>query len=159
MTNEEWDRRTEVVAAALDQTNPKDLAGQKKTPLRLVSPIALAHIAFAMRHGAEKYGPYNWREKQIGYSLYIEAAKRHLDLLADGEDIDDESGHHHAAHVAACALIILDALECESLIDDRHKTGKLLGVYKRLQQAALDRHPHPTVGGPSELPWRRPENG
>ena len=103
-------------------TNPKDLVGEKKTPLRLVPKVAIAEMARVMELGANKYGPYNWRDNAVKLSIYIEAARRHLDLLEHGEDLDEESKANHAAHTMACMAIVLDANACENLIDDRHKS-------------------------------------
>jgi hypothetical protein len=115
-----------------DPTNPKDLAGQKKNPLRLLPPVGLAYVAMAMKSGAKKYGPANWRDLKISHSVYLEAALRHIELALDGEMADEETGLPHEAHAAACMLILLDAMECDCLIDDRKKTGKLLALFKRL---------------------------
>ena len=52
---------------------------------------------------------------------YIGAMKRHLDALLDGEDEAHDSGVHHLGHVNATTAILLDAMECGKLIDDRPK--------------------------------------
>jgi hypothetical protein len=41
----------------------------------------------------------------------------------DGEAIADDSGCHHLAHVMACCAILLDAMECGALNDDRPVPG------------------------------------
>lgn len=104
-------------------TNPKDLHGVKKPPLGLVPPAALILTAKAMQHGAEKYGPYNWREKAVRNTVYIDAAMRHLMRYLDGEDVDTDSGVPHVAHVAACMSILMDATEFGNLRDDRPIAG------------------------------------
>ena len=119
---------------ASDTTNPKDIQGQKKTPLRLISDIAMTYLARVMGLGAKKYGPYNWRDKKVKWTVYLEAARRHIALAADGEDADPESGMPHEAHAMACMAILLDAKVTDSLIDDRHKTGKLAGLMKQLDE-------------------------
>lgn len=116
-------------------TNPKDLVGEKKTPLRLVPKVAVAEMARVMELGAKKYGPYNWRENDVRLSIYIEAARRHLDLLEHGEDLDCESGANHAAHVMACMGIVLDASATGNLIDDRYKNESIV---KKLHQLSGD---------------------
>lgn len=121
-------------SSPLDPLNPKDVQGQKKTPLRLVPPVAIAYMAHVMRVGALKYDPYNWRAQSIGHVLYLEAALRHINLALDGEDFDEESGLPHQAHAMACMAIVLDALESGTLKDDRHKSGKLSALFKRLQR-------------------------
>lgn len=106
-------------APAPDPTNPKDLLGIKKAPLRCV-PHALRILAApACALGASKYGPYNWRSNAVRMSVYLEAIDRHLAAFADRQDTDPESGASHLSHVAACLAIIADAEGIGKLIDDR----------------------------------------
>lgn len=109
--------------AKTDEPNPKDLIGLTKPPLRLVPPAAMICMSKVMALGADKYGPYNWREHPVRRTVYIEAAMRHLLQALDGEDVDPESGQTHEAHAAACMAIILDAEACGNLIDDRPLPG------------------------------------
>lgn len=104
-------------------TNPKDAVGDTKPPLHLVPPVALLHMAKVFELGANKYGSYNWRSNDVRLTVYISAAMRHLALLLDGETVDRESGQPHAAHVADCMAIILDATAGGNLIDDRPTPG------------------------------------
>lgn len=104
-------------------TNPKDRVGIKKPPVHLVPAAGIIEMAMAMKNGALKYGPYNWRSHPVNLTVYIGAAQRHLLQLLDGEDAASDSGCHHAAHVAACMAIILDALATGNLIDDRPVKG------------------------------------
>lgn len=103
--------------------NPKDALGAKKPPLTLVPPALAIYTSRVMELGAKKYGPYNWREFPVKYTVYIEAAMRHLYAAFDGEDIDPESNMPHIAHAAACMAILLDALALGNLIDDRPIKG------------------------------------
>ena len=98
--------------------NPKDLIGAKKAPLRLVPPALTIEVARVMKLGAEKYGPYNWREYSVKLSVYLEAMLRHLLAAMDGEWEDPESGAPHVAHIAAGVAILLDAEANGSLIVD-----------------------------------------
>jgi hypothetical protein len=107
----------------MSDTNPKDLLGLKKPPLRLVPAAFLLFVSRVMGLGAVKYGPYNWRTKKVRRTVYIEAAMRHLLCALDGEDLDPESGQPHEAHAAACMAIVLDALATGNLIDDRPEPG------------------------------------
>lgn len=115
------------------ETNPKDLVGRSKPQLHLVPPPALLRMAKVMELGAAKYGPYNWREKAVGYTTYVSAALRHLLAALDGQDIDPESGQSHLAHVASCMAILLDADECGALIDDRHTPGPTADLLEELK--------------------------
>jgi hypothetical protein len=116
-------------------TNPKDLLGSKKVSLTKLPPIAVAHAAHAMMDGAGKYGPYNWRDKEVLAHIYIDAAKRHLDTWFEGMEEADDSGVHHLGHAIACCAILLDAQETGNLVDDRPIFGdpeKLDRVLKRI---------------------------
>lgn len=99
--------------------NPKDLQGLMKPPLHLVSPTSVLWEAMAMRDGAIKYGPYNWRDKAVIASIYVAAADRHMKLWFEGERCAPDSGVHHLGHAKACLGIILDAEAMGCLIDDR----------------------------------------
>jgi hypothetical protein len=116
----------------VDTTNPKDLEGMKKPPLRLVPPALILWVSKAFEEGARKYGAFNWRAKSVRRSIYIEAAMRHLLALQDGEDVDPESGLPHECKAAACLAILLDARETGNLIDDRPPPGPAAELIRRL---------------------------
>jgi hypothetical protein len=99
--------------------NPKDLLGSKKVPLGQVCPVAMAHESCAMLDGDLKYGFRNWRQKNVVARIYIDAALRHLQSWAEGEEVAEDSGVHHLGHARACLGILLDAQENGNLIDDR----------------------------------------
>lgn len=74
--------------------------------------------------GSRKYDEYNWA-KGLKFSRIISAAKRHLNAIQQGEDIDAESGCLHAAHVRCCmAMLIEFTLDSRSELDDRLVTAK-----------------------------------
>lgn len=114
--------------------NPKDLAGSRKVPLSLIPSSPLAHLAMVMQLGAKKYGAYNWREKDVKLTIYLDAAERHLRAILDGESLDQESGQLHAAHVMACMAIVIDAFDLGKLIDDRPSPGNFPHVLLELQK-------------------------
>lgn len=114
-----------------DSLNPKDKLGQKKPPMNLVPPSSIAYEALAMRDGAEKYGPYNWRDSKVRSSIYVAACMRHLLAWQDGEDNAEDSGISHLAHAKACLGILIDAIECDALVDDRPSPGGVARVIKR----------------------------
>lgn len=116
----------------MSTTNPKDLVGLTKPPLRLVPPALLLHVSGAMADGAAKYGPFNWREHPVRLTVYVEAAMRHLLAYLDGEDCARDSKRLHIAHVAACMAILLDALETGNLVDDRPTPGPAADIIDRL---------------------------
>jgi hypothetical protein len=87
--------------------NPKTVYGMAKPSVFNLPPNALLEIGEVMAFGAKKYGRFNWREKRVSFSVYYDAAMRHLFAIRDGQKLDPE--RKHAAHVAACMMIILDA--------------------------------------------------
>ena len=99
--------------------NPKDLIGSTKVSLTKLPAIASAWGAMAMMDGAKKYGPYNFRDKAVQASIYVDAAKRHLDCWFEGEEFADDSKVHHLGHALACIAILLDTQATGNLIDDR----------------------------------------
>ncbi len=103
-------------------TDPKGAVGATKTPLGLIPPFAMAQTAWAHKLGAEKYGPFNWRDTGVCASTYVNAMLRHLNAWRDGEDLDPESGISHLAHIACNCNILLDAGFCRTLQDDRNVT-------------------------------------
>lgn len=114
--------------------NPKDKTGQSKTPMALIPSAALVLVAEAMRDGAIKYGPYNWRNEAVQAMAYSHAIDRHHAAYKDGENEASDSKIHHMAHIAATALIVLDAMLQDKLIDDRPPKGKssdMLAKYTR----------------------------
>jgi len=106
--------------------NPKTRAGAAKPALISVIPTAsLLHLGEVMKLGANKYGPFNWRETPVPAETYMDAAMRHLLSWQDGENKDPESGMSHLAHVMACMAIIIDAEENGMLDDNRPKAGRV----------------------------------
>lgn len=99
--------------------NPKTQFGVKKTPLHLVPTVGIEAEAHAFQTGADKYGAYNWREKTISSSVYYAAALRHIHAWWNGQDNDEESGHHHLGHARACLNMILDGAAHGKLNDNR----------------------------------------
>lgn len=113
------------------KTNPKDLLGVKKPQLWLIPGPGLVHLALAFKNGADKYGAYNWREKKVRSTIYVDAALRHIHSYLDGEDYATDSKLHHLAHTAACMMILLDAIETGNLIDDRPTAGPTAELIER----------------------------
>jgi hypothetical protein len=104
--------------------NPKDLVGATKVSITKFPPVALLHAAHALMDGAEKYGPFNWRDQPIQASIYVDACERHLLAWFDGEECASDSGVHHLGHAIGCIGILLDAQETGNLIDDRPVNDK-----------------------------------
>ena len=102
--------------------NPKHIQQLKegKPPMEYVPYAPLAAVARVMKTGADKYGRRNWRQDKIMASTYVGAITRHALLeWAEGVDVDNDSGEHPLAHVIACCLLVMDAENHGTLVDDR----------------------------------------
>jgi len=132
-----------TAATRYPDDNPKTIHGFAKPSISLVPPVAIVEMARAFRHGADKYGPANWRDKPVTIQTYIDAALRHLLAIADGEDVDPESGCFHAAHVASCMAIIMDAKASGTLQDRRPTPGQAAELIR--QYTAATAPPTPAV--------------
>lgn len=100
-------------------TNPKDAIGGSKLPIHLWPSVATVLGCLGLLDGSLKYGRQNWRAAGVKYSIYLDAAMRHLMAAWEGEDNDPDSGLPHEAHVLACMAIIVDARTNGKLTDDR----------------------------------------
>jgi len=126
------------------ETNPKDKVGSLKVDLSVVPPASIIYEAQAMYYGAYLapkvdgtfgYGPFNWRDQPITLSRYYSAAMRHGFDFWDGEDLASDSLVHHLGHWKAGIGIIIDALECGTLIDDRPKVkGPAAALFEHLRK-------------------------
>ncbi len=91
-----------------------------KAPMELLSPEALEEIAHVFGFGAKKYGRHNYHSG-IAYSRLISAASRHLNAFNKGVTNDIDSNLPHIAHLAACAIMLLDMVREHPHLDDRRK--------------------------------------
>lgn len=124
MANARHGKRSAKITT-LDSTNPKDLVGLLKPMIHLVPPVVLIYLALGFEDGKPKYGPFNWREKKVRWTVYYAAAMRHLTSAFDGEEIDPKSKVPHLAHALSCIAILVDAKSIGNLIDDRPPPGKM----------------------------------
>jgi dATP/dGTP diphosphohydrolase len=109
--------------------NPKTLMGRKRLPVSSVLPWpALMRIAEAMQYGAfeapradggKGYGPYNWRDQDVEAMTYIDANDRHKARWVEGQEIDPKSLAMELAHAAASLIILIDAIDNGTWIDNR----------------------------------------
>jgi hypothetical protein len=124
-------------------TNPKDLIGVTKVSMSKLPAVAIVHGAHAMMDGADKYGAYNWRAKQVQADVYVDAALRHITAWFEGEELAQDSKVHHLGHAIACCAILLDAQETGNLVDNRPVTdgnrAVLTRVLDRLQGIISER--------------------
>lgn len=103
--------------------NPKDSIGASKIPVHLWPATATILGSLGLLDGAAKYGRGNYRVAPVRFSIYYDAAQRHMFKLMAGEDNDLDSGLPHEAHILACFAIITDAKAAGTLIDDRDVQG------------------------------------
>jgi len=116
--------------------NPKDLVGAKKAPLALVPQALVIGAAEAMQNGAEKYGPFNWREYPVQVMTYVEAAQRHLAAFIDGQDNAEDTGIHHLKHVVAGMGILLDSIALGIAEDNRPPKGPAADLLRQQDRTA-----------------------
>lgn len=140
MTTNPAEERADVMKdkSKPSSSNPKDLIGFRKPPIALCPPTLWLYASLAMKLGAKKYGPYNWRKESVGAMTYINALMRHTLSYLDGQNLDDESKTKHLAHAAACIGILLDAEANDRLIDDRPEPGKFAELVKLFTEKAPD---------------------
>ena len=105
------------------RTNPKDILATRKVALGLLPAAGRIYGALACAEGAKKYGPYNWRDKSVLISVYLDAIERHLLAIRDGEWKDPKSDIPHLGHIIAGAAIVLDANAVGKLVNDLPPKG------------------------------------
>jgi hypothetical protein len=135
----------EPIHAALDalkpSTNPKDAIGSVKLPLHLWPAEATALGCLGMLEGRCKYGRNNYIAGEgVIASIYVDAAKRHLDAWFSGEEFNPDLvftadgepvvGLSHLGNALACIAIIVKAQAHGKLIDDRDFSGEP-GAYRK----------------------------
>jgi hypothetical protein len=126
--------------------NPKERFGAQKPTLALVPSAGIAAASLAAEDGAQKYGPYNWRDAPVSAMTYINAARRHLDAWVDGEAFASDSAIPNLGAVVQGISILLDAIACGSWIDDRPSPGQASQMHDAIKAwkadvaAGRDRH-------------------
>lgn len=139
-------------------SNPKDIVGSGKLPLHLWPSTATALGCLAFLEGALKYGRSNFREVGVRASIYVDAAKRHLDAWFEGEEDAPDTGTPHLSNALACIAIIVDARAAGKLTDDRNIAGgyralvdELTPHVARLKEMFKDKSPkHYTIADNSK---------
>lgn len=121
--------------------DPKTDASRAKVPsdTSVLPPLAMMWVIEALRNGAvdKGYGVRNWRHgAPVHNGGYVDAFRRHIDRYDEGEDVAGDSLIHHLAHLAAGAIILLDAHLTGQVVDDRvHGRADLID---REREAILD---------------------
>lgn len=83
----------------------------------LIPPKPLMEVAHCFTVGAEKYGDRNW-EQGIRWGRIFAAMMRHAWSYWAGTYRHD-SGMHHLASVAWCALVLMEYERTHPELDDR----------------------------------------
>ncbi|TGW07669.1 hypothetical protein EN788_35460, partial [Mesorhizobium sp. M2D.F.Ca.ET.145.01.1.1] len=110
-------------------SNPKDSVGARKwRQYATVPATVIAELGVAMLEGAAKYGRHNYRVAGVRASVYVDAAKGHIDQWWEGEDYDPDVPGQRLSHItkAIASLVVLrDAMIQDMLNDDRPPKAKL----------------------------------
>lgn len=77
-----------------------------KSRMDLLPWAALVEVGRVLEYGCRKYAEDSWQDVPDARKRYLAAMFRHAAAIQDGEDIDPESGLHHAAHMACNALFV-----------------------------------------------------
>lgn len=130
--------------------NPKDAVGARKWRQYATVPATVAvEVGVAMLEGAAKYGRHNYRVAGVRASVYVDAAKGHIDSWWEGEDYDPDVPGQRLSHItkAIASLVVLrDAMIQNMLTDDRPPKANLDKVRADMQvtvEAILDKYPEP----------------
>ena len=92
---------------------------QEKVDLHVLDPLFVEGTAHVSLFGEQKYGKSNWK-KGLTQTRIINAMRRHLSQIEKGEDLDDESGFHHAYHIAwGCQVLAYQHRNGQFHLDDR----------------------------------------
>lgn len=97
------------VAAKINLTDDDQSAkaDKGKLELSLVNPELVKAVAEVRMYGTEKYGDSeNWRK--VEPKRYVDALYRHLIAYIEGNEVDEESGLSHIAHMACNLSFLLD---------------------------------------------------
>lgn len=126
-------------------TNPKDAIGVTKAPVSVVPGPFLFALGQALLEGALKYGRHNYRACGVRYSVYFDAAMRHLFAWWEGEDRDPDSGLPHIIKAAACLAVLHDSMGQCNAHDDRppQSPGFWLERVNEHTKELLARYPNP----------------
>ena len=102
---------------------------KSKPDLSLLPYCFEVELARVMMQGERKYGRLNYLKGHAITSL-IASMKRHIGKLLAGQDIDEETGCSHWAHIAAGVLMALHQQEFGTLRDDRPRREDFNGHQK-----------------------------
>lgn len=112
----------------------KDNKSKDKPRLSLIPKQALWAMGNAFTYGEEYYGAHNWRDG-IPISFLLDAALRHINEFANGEDIDVKSQNHHLGNAMANLAMAIEMTSLDASMDDRHKpTDEVIVASKKIMK-------------------------
>ncbi len=80
--------------------------GEMGEVMDVLHPQDLIDASYVWAHGAKKYSAWNWA-KGMAWSIPLACISRHMTAILTGEELDDESGLRHWAHIV-CNILMLD---------------------------------------------------
>lgn len=128
----------------LKQSNPKDSIGMEKIPMSVLSGPVIYEVGLGMAEGALKYGKHNYREIGVRFSVYFDAAMRHMWAVQEGEDIDPDSGLPHIVKAMSSLHVLRDAQIRGKCYDDRPRGTKgFIAKLNQIWKKILGKYPNP----------------
>jgi hypothetical protein len=127
-------------------SNPKDAIGIEKTPLSVLPAQVLMECGLGLFEGDRKYGRSNYRVAGVRYSVYYDAAMRHLMQWWEGEDIDQDSQLSHVTKAITGLMVLRDAMLNDMAVDDRPpKVGneEWMRDYNKKTKEIIAKYPDP----------------
>lgn len=91
---------------------------KSKPKLSYIPKLAQEAEARVWEFGAKKYGKRNW-EKGLPWMSVLDSLLRHAIAIQSGENIDPETGEHHAAHIRCNAAMLIEYALTHPELDDR----------------------------------------
>ena len=133
-----------VTVGSIKDSNPKDALGISKVPMSTVPVPVMMEVALGLMEGGLKYGRHNYRAIGIRFSVYYDAAMRHVGAWWEGEDIDADSGLSHITKAISTLVVLRDAMIRDKFVDDRPPGTS--GFIEKLNQKAAEllvKYPEP----------------
>lgn len=146
----------ELVRSDTKESNPKDRAASTRLDFSVWPETASAYGALAMTEGDYKYGAYNYRVSGVRASVYISALRRHIAKWYNGEWADPHTKVPHLANALACIGVLIDAHECDALVDDRPPVCDMGGLLADFEAIV---HHLQSIYPPEKGPGRFTEEG
>ena len=77
-----------------------------KPMMDLVPLSSVYAVSQVLTFGAKKYSANGWQDVPDARNRYNAAMLRHMTLVQDGEELDEDSGLPHADHIACNAMFL-----------------------------------------------------